>query len=58
MTDKPGEGPLNRISCPGCGESVLDNVPACPKCRTRIYVEHPADITPAKHPQLDRHTKK
>ena len=44
--------PLNHTPCPSCGKHVDDRAPACPKCGEKIYVEHPADITPTKHPPL------
>lgn len=44
---------LNQISCPQCGKLIDDRAPACPRCGRQNYVEHPADITPTKHPPLD-----
>ena len=44
---------LNQIACPGCGRSVHDQAVACPECGEMIYVEHPGDITPTKHPPIE-----
>ncbi|WP_145299319.1 zinc ribbon domain-containing protein [Crateriforma conspicua] len=44
--------PLNRVRCPNCQQSVDDRAVACPNCGNKIYVEHPGDITPTKHPPL------
>jgi len=44
---------LGATRCPHCRHEVHDQCPACPKCGEKIYVEHPGDITPTKHEQLD-----
>jgi len=41
---------LNHLACPQCDESVDDLAPACPNCGYKIYVEHPGDTTPVRHP--------
>lgn len=43
---------MSKISCPGCGRDVAELAPACPHCRTKIYVEHPGDIKRVKHAVL------
>lgn len=40
---------LNWVVCPQCQQLVDDRAPACPNCGTKIYVEHPADITPTRN---------
>lgn len=53
MSAEPADGaaehPLDRLACPDCGEVVDETVPACPSCGRKMYVEHPADITPTRH---------
>ncbi|QEG43088.1 zinc-ribbon domain-containing protein [Roseimaritima ulvae] len=49
---KRDTAPLNHTSCPECGREVDDRCPACPFCGEKIYVEHPGDTTPVRHPQL------
>jgi predicted RNA-binding Zn-ribbon protein involved in translation (DUF1610 family) len=44
--------PLNKVPCPNCGQTVDDRAVGCPHCGEQIYVEHPGDITPTKHSQI------
>ncbi|KAA1261463.1 hypothetical protein LF1_40130 [Rubripirellula obstinata] len=50
--NKKDTAPLNHTPCNQCGKPVDDRAPACPNCGGKIYVEHPADITPTKHEQI------
>lgn len=45
---------FDEIPCPGCRQPVNDRCPACPRCGEKIYQEHPGDITPTKHKQLEQ----
>ncbi|WP_197355402.1 hypothetical protein [Aureliella helgolandensis] len=45
--------PLNGIECPGCDQRVDEQAVACPNCGRKLDVEHPADITPTKHPLIE-----
>ncbi|KAA5542631.1 zinc-ribbon domain-containing protein [Roseiconus nitratireducens] len=51
MTEN-SSSPLNHVRCPGCGYEVDDRAVACPRCGEKIYVEHPGDITPTRHPPV------
>lgn len=42
---------LNHVACPQCNSRVDDSAPACPNCGYKIYVEHPGDTTPVRHPK-------
>gem|GEM_PF-5495068 len=47
------EDHLNRIKCPDCGFLVDDRAPACPQCGRKVYVETPADMSPARHAPIE-----
>ncbi|EMI21215.1 hypothetical protein RMSM_01846 [Rhodopirellula maiorica SM1] len=53
MDAQTNNAPLNHVPCPHCGKHVDDRAVACPQCGEKIYVEHPADITPTRHSQID-----
>ena len=40
------------MKCPGCGEEVNPEAIACPNCKRKVVVDHPADIPGVKHMPL------